>query len=182
MKSHRVWLLGNDIDTDVLAPGAFMKGSIEELSKHCLEAIEPGFAEKVKTGDVIVAGQNFGAGSSREQAALVLKLLGIEAIIAQSFGGIFFRNAFNIALPLFTVKSIQGISAGDQLTINIETIQPDFESKHRSKSYRGNFACSPRFHRAFRRSDSTSAKSSGPTTKTSPPMRQGQLFRELHRQ
>ena len=110
MKSHRVWLLGDDIDTDVLAPGAFMKGSIEELSKHCLEAVEPDYAENVKTGDVIVAGQNFGAGSSREQAALVLKLLGIEAIIAQSFGGIFFRNAFNIALPLFTVKSIQGIN------------------------------------------------------------------------
>ena len=123
MKSHRVWLLGDDIDTDVLAPGAFMKGSIEELSKHCLEAVEPDFAENVKTGDVIVAGQNFGAGSSREQAALVLKLLGIEAIIAQSFGGIFFRNAFNIALPLFTVKSIQGISAGDQLVIDIETSQ-----------------------------------------------------------
>ncbi len=123
MKSHRVWLLGDDIDTDVLAPGAFMKGSIEELSKHCLEAVEPGFAENVKTGDVIVAGQNFGAGSSREQAALVLKLLGIEAIIARSFGGIFFRNAFNIALPLFTVKSIQGISAGDQLVIDIETSQ-----------------------------------------------------------
>ena len=123
MKSHRIWLLGDDIDTDVLAPGAFMKGSIEELSKHCLEAVEPGFAENVKTGDVIVAGQNFGAGSSREQAALVLKLLGIEAIIARSFGGIFFRNAFNIALPLFTVKSIQGISAGDQLTIDIETSQ-----------------------------------------------------------
>ena len=123
MNSHRVWLLGNDIDTDVLAPGAFMKGSIEELSKHCLEAVEPGFAENVKTGDIIVAGQNFGAGSSREQAALVLKLLGIEAIIARSFGGIFFRNAFNIALPLFTVKSIRGISAGDQLTIDIETSQ-----------------------------------------------------------
>ena len=123
MKSHRIWLLGDDIDTDVLAPGAFMKGSIEELSKHCLETVEPGFAGNVKTGDVIVAGQNFGAGSSREQAALVLKLLGIEAIIARSFGGIFFRNAFNIALPLFTVKSIQGISAGDQLTIDIETSQ-----------------------------------------------------------
>ena len=123
MKSHRVWLLGDDIDTDALAPGAFMKGSIEELSKHCLETVEPGFAGNVKTGDVIVAGQNFGAGSSREQAALVLKLLGIEAIIARSFGGIFFRNAFNIALPLFTVKSIQGISAGDQLTIDIETSQ-----------------------------------------------------------
>ena len=123
MKSHRIWLLGDDIDTDVLAPGAFMKGSIEELSKHCLEAVEPGFAENVKTGDVIVAGQNFGAGSSREQAALVLKLLGIEAIIARSFGGIFFRNAFNIALPLFTVKSIQGISAGDQLDIDIGTSQ-----------------------------------------------------------
>ena len=123
MKSHRVWLLGDDIDTDALAPGAFMKGSIEELSKHCLETVEPGFAGNVKTGDVIVAGQNFGAGSSREQAALVLKLLGIEAIIARSFGGIFFRNAFNIALPLFTVKSSRGISAGDQLTIDIETSQ-----------------------------------------------------------
>ena len=92
MKSHRVWLLGDDIDTDVLAPGAFMKGSIEELSKHCLEAVEPDFAENVKTGDVIVAGQNFGAGSSREQAALVLKLLGIEAIIAQSFGCLLYTS------------------------------------------------------------------------------------------
>ncbi len=77
----RVWVFGDDIDTDILAPGQYMRGSIEELAAHCLEAVDPSFASDVAAGDVIVAGRNFGVGSSREQAAQVLKVLGVKAVL-----------------------------------------------------------------------------------------------------
>jgi len=97
--SGRAWVFGDDIDTDVLAPGIYMKAPIAELASHCLEAVEPAFAREVKPGDIIVGGRNFGIGSSREQAAEALKLLGVAAVVAVSFGGIFFRNAINLGLP-----------------------------------------------------------------------------------
>tara|TARA_Y100000287_G_scaffold67580_1_gene53368 strand:- start:2076 stop:2507 length:432 start_codon:yes stop_codon:yes gene_type:complete len=82
-----------------------MKSPIDELSKHCLEAIRPEFASNVRKGDVILAGENMGVGSSREQAAEVLKFLGVSCIIAKSFAGIFYRNAINLGLPVFTLPS-----------------------------------------------------------------------------
>jgi 3-isopropylmalate/(R)-2-methylmalate dehydratase small subunit len=82
-----------------------MKSPLDELSKHCLEAIRPEFASNVKNGDVIIAGENMGVGSSREQAAEVLKFLGVSCIIAKSFAGIFYRNAINLGLPVFTLPS-----------------------------------------------------------------------------
>lgn len=97
-----VWHLGDDIDTDALAPGAYMQGGIEVIARHCLENVEPRFAAEVGLGDVIVAGRNFGIGSSREQAAAALVHLGIHAVIAPSYGGLFFRNAFNLGLVLLT--------------------------------------------------------------------------------
>jgi len=102
MTTHRVWRLPADIDTDVLAPGATMKFGIDTTARHCLEAVRPGFAGQVQRGDVIAAGPNFGIGSSREQAASVLVHLGVAAVIAPSFGGLYFRNAFNVGLLLLT--------------------------------------------------------------------------------
>ena len=84
-----VWKFGNDINTDVLAPGIYIKEPIQVLASHCLESIDVDFANKVKEGDYVLAGENFGIGSSREQAAQVLKELGVAAVIAKSFGGIF---------------------------------------------------------------------------------------------
>ena len=101
----RLWLFEETINTDVLAPGFYMKSPIDELSKHCLEAIRPEFASNVRKGDVILASENMGVGSSREQAAEVLKFLGVSCIIAKSFAGIFYRNAINLGLPVFTLPS-----------------------------------------------------------------------------
>ena len=93
---RKVWRVGANIDTDALAPGAYMKHGIEVIAAHCLEVHRPDFAAGVKPGDVLVAGPNFGIGSSREQAADALKQLGIAAVIAPSYSGLFFRNAFNL--------------------------------------------------------------------------------------
>ena len=99
---HRVWHVGDDVDTDALAPGAYMQHGIDVVAQHCLENILPHFAGSVKPGDIIVAGRNFGIGSSREQAVAALRHLGVAAIIAPSYGGLFFRNAFNLGLLLIT--------------------------------------------------------------------------------
>ena len=101
----RLWKFEGTIDTDVLAPGLYMKSPLSELAEHCLEAVRPEFAASVKAGDILLAGENMGAGSSREQAAEVLKYLGIEAVIAKSFAGIFYRNAINLGLPVFVLRS-----------------------------------------------------------------------------
>ncbi len=98
----RAWKFGNDIDTDVIIPARYLNTSDPvELAKHVMEGIERGFSYKVKKGDIIVAGKNFGCGSSREHAPIALKAAGIQAIIARSFARIFYRNAFNIGLPIF---------------------------------------------------------------------------------
>ena len=109
----KVWRLGADIDTDVLAPGAYMKHNIDVIAQHCLEAVRPEFAAQVKPGDVLVAGANFGIGSSREQAAGALVHLGVRAVIAPSFSGLFFRNAFNLGLLLLTCEQALQIQEGD---------------------------------------------------------------------
>ena len=98
--SGRAWKLGDNVDTDVLAPGRYMKFSIEEIAIHCLEDVLPQFAATVKPGDVVTGGRNFGAGSSREQAPQALKVLGVAAIIAESYAGLFYRNALNLGLPV----------------------------------------------------------------------------------
>ena len=99
---HKVWHVGDDIDTDALAPGAYMQHGVDVIAQHCLENVLPHFARDVKPGDIIVAGRNFGIGSSREQAAAALRHLGVAAVIAPSYGGLFFRNAFNLGLLLLT--------------------------------------------------------------------------------
>jgi 3-isopropylmalate/(R)-2-methylmalate dehydratase small subunit len=116
----RAWVFGDDIDTDVLAPGRYMKFGIEEIAKHCLEAVDPSFAASVRPGDVVVAGRNFGAGSSREQAAAALKTLGVAAVIAHSFAGIFYRNALNLGLVVLASPDAGRIRAGDDIAVDPE--------------------------------------------------------------
>jgi len=118
---HRVWRLGADIDTDALAPGHAMKHGIDRIAQHCLEAIRPEFAREVQAGDVIVAGPNFGIGSSREQAAAVLVQLGVAAVIAPSYSGLFFRNAFNVGLLLLTCAEAESLHDGEQIALDIGT-------------------------------------------------------------
>jgi len=119
--SGRVWKFGDNVDTDVLAPGAFMKGSVEELARHCLESVDPQFAAGVQPGNYVVAGRNFGVGSSREQAAQVLKLLGVAAVLAPSFAGIFYRNACNLGLAALLSSSVDRIEGGQQLAVDVHT-------------------------------------------------------------
>ncbi|MFZ4472425.1 MAG: 3-isopropylmalate dehydratase, partial [Limnohabitans sp.] len=99
------------------APGAYMKHGIDVIAQHCLEAVRPDFANMVRPGDVLVAGPNFGIGSSREQAAGVLVHLGIKAVVAPSFSGLFFRNAFNLGLLLLTCAKAEQIQEAEVVTI-----------------------------------------------------------------
>jgi 3-isopropylmalate/(R)-2-methylmalate dehydratase small subunit len=133
---HRVWRLGADIDTDLLAPGHAMKHGIDIIAKHCLEAIRPDFAGGVQRGDVLVAGPNFGIGSSREQAAAVLVHLGVTAVIAPSYSGLYFRNAFNVGLLLLTCAEAETLSEGEQIAL--DTTVPEIVA-----TGRGRLACEP---------------------------------------
>ncbi len=118
--AHKVWRFGADIDTDQLAPGAYMKLGIEGIAPHCLEAVRPEFAGAVRPGDVIAAGPNFGIGSSREQAAAALVQLGVRAVIAPSFSGLFFRNAFNLGLLLLTCREAGELREGEQVALDLQ--------------------------------------------------------------
>jgi 3-isopropylmalate/(R)-2-methylmalate dehydratase small subunit len=121
LQGARAWLLGDFIDTDVLAPGAYMKSTIETLAQHCLESSRPEFATSVKPGDIIVAGKGFGIGSSREQAALALKVLGVGCVLAQSFARIFYRNAVNLGLPVLVFDSADFAADGDEIKLDLAT-------------------------------------------------------------
>jgi 3-isopropylmalate/(R)-2-methylmalate dehydratase small subunit len=118
--SGRAWIFGDDVDTDAIAPGAYMKSGIDELAQHCLETLDPAFARGVRPGDVLVAGRNFGAGSSREQAAQALKHLGVAALVAPSFAGLFHRNALNLGLPVLVCPDAGTIRPGDRLRVDPE--------------------------------------------------------------
>lgn len=115
----RAFVFGDGISTDLLAPGNLLKLPPEELSRHCLTAVDPDFPDKVEQGDVLFAGRNFGQGSSREQAAVSLKLLGIRAVLATSFARIFYRNALNLGLPTFTFDAVDQIVQGQDVTLDL---------------------------------------------------------------
>jgi 3-isopropylmalate/(R)-2-methylmalate dehydratase small subunit len=117
--AHKVWRLGADIDTDQLAPGAYMKLGLADIAAHCLEGVRPDFAGAVRPGDVIAAGPNFGIGSSREQAAGALVQLGVKAVIAPSFSGLYFRNAFNLGLLLLTCPQAERLGEGEQVSLDL---------------------------------------------------------------
>jgi 3-isopropylmalate/(R)-2-methylmalate dehydratase small subunit len=117
----RAWVVGDDISTDYLMPGITMFGrmSAEEMARHCLRSILPQFAEEVRPGDILVAGQNFGCGSSRP-AARNLRALGVAAVVAESFAGLFYRNAINTGLPLIEIANVSTlVGAGDEVTLDL---------------------------------------------------------------
>lgn len=118
MNGHRAWRFGADVDTDALAPGTWMQHGVDVIAQHCLEALRPEFASGVQPGDVLVAGPNFGIGSSREQAAAVLRHLGVAAVIAPSYAGLFFRNAFNLGLLLLTCPGCEAIEEGERIAFD----------------------------------------------------------------
>ncbi len=119
----RVWKFSDNIDTDVIIPYKYKARSIDpkELAEHCMEGIDPEFSKKVKKGDFIVAGRNFGCGSSREQAPVAIKACGISAVIAESFARIFYRNAINIGLPAIVCKGIsKETNEGDLIELDLK--------------------------------------------------------------
>jgi 3-isopropylmalate/(R)-2-methylmalate dehydratase small subunit len=118
--SGRAWKFGDNISTDEISPGRYMslRSNLPELVKHTLEDARNEFPSKVKQGDFVVAGKNFGMGSSREQAPLVIKTIGVKAVVAKSFARIFYRNAINIGLPAIVVDTSQ-INEGDDLELDL---------------------------------------------------------------
>ena len=120
MLQGKAFKFGDDISTDLIIPGRFLhlRSNLPELAKHVLEDADPTFVRRVKPGDFVVGGSNFGLGSSREHAPLVIKIAGVSAVLAKSFARIFFRNAINIGLPVL-VCDTDKISDGDGLEIDL---------------------------------------------------------------
>lgn len=114
----RAWVFADDINTDVMAPGLYFKAPIEEMARHCLEAVDPQFAARVRPGDIVVGGRNFGIGSAREQAAMCFRQLGVGAILAASFGRIFYRNALNFGIPALIFPQASLIRQGETLRVD----------------------------------------------------------------
>ena len=114
---------GRDIDTDVIIPARYLTTSDPaELAKHCLEDLDTSFVERVQPGDIIVADENFGCGSSREHAPIAIKAAGVDVVIAKSFARIFYRNAINTGLAIMECpEAVDAISAGDTVSVNFDT-------------------------------------------------------------
>jgi len=115
------WKFGDDISTDHITPGRYyhLRSNMPELAKHIMEDADPDFMKKFRPGDFIVAGKNFGMGSSREHAPLALKIAGVSAVIAKSFARIFYRNAINVGLPVL-IADTDSIDSGDELEVDLE--------------------------------------------------------------
>ncbi|MCD1295431.1 3-isopropylmalate dehydratase [Methanocella sp. CWC-04] len=117
----KAWKFGDDVDTDAVIPGRFLiLNDAKDLAKHAFEGVRPEFKDNVKEGDFIVAGENFGCGSSREHAPLAIKGAGVKCVIAKSFARIFFRNSVNIGVPLLECKDADRIAEGDMLEVDME--------------------------------------------------------------
>ena len=118
----KVWKFGDNIDTDLIIAARYLNTSEpSELAKHAMEDADPDFVKKLNKGDVIVAGENFGCGSSREHAPIALKAAGVSAVVAKSFARIFYRNAFNMGLPIFELKEADEIDEGDEIKIDLDS-------------------------------------------------------------
>lgn len=121
MKKGKVWKYGDNVNTDVIFPGKYTYTLMEpeEMARHALEDLDPDFAGMVKPGDIVVAGKNFGCGSSREQAASCLKYAGVQAVIAKSFARIFFRNVINQGLAVIQApQAVDNIAAGEEIEVD----------------------------------------------------------------
>ena len=116
----KVWTFGDNIDTDLIIAARYLSTSVpSELAKHVMEDADPEFVNKISAGDIIVAGDNFGSGSSREHAPIAIKAAGISAVVASSFARIFYRNAFNMGLTIFEIDEAKEINEGDALSIDV---------------------------------------------------------------
>ena len=130
-----VWRFGKDIDTDLIIAARYLNSSDpKELAKHVMEDADPEFVQKMNVGDIIVADENFGCGSSREHAPIAIKAAGIAAVVAPTFARIFYRNAFNMGLPIFELPEASEIDEGD--TISIDMDEGTITNKTKNKSYR----------------------------------------------
>jgi len=120
--SGRVWKYGDDVNTDVIFPGKYTYSisDRQEMAQHALEDLDPEFVKNVRPGDIVVAGKNWGCGSSREQAVIALKEIGVGAIVARSFARIYFRNCINEGLPIVTCDAVDGVETGEEITIDFE--------------------------------------------------------------
>ena len=117
----KVWKFGDNIDTDLIIAARYLNTSdANELAKYVMEDADPAFVSKMSVGDIIVAGENFGCGSSREHAPIALKAAGVSAIIAPTFARIFYRNAFNMGLPIFELKESAEILEGDTIRVDMD--------------------------------------------------------------
>ena len=127
----KVWLLGDDIDTDIIIPTQFLAmKTVEDMKKYAFYPLRPELPSLIKAGDIIVAGKNFGCGSSREQAPEILKALGVRCVIAKSFARIFYRNSFNNGLLLIENNELPDLcSEGDSVSINLKNNEIYFEDK-----------------------------------------------------
>ena len=119
----KVWKFGDDVDTDLIIPARYLNTSDpEELAAHCMEDADPDFSKEVRPGDVVVGGRNFGCGSSREHAPLALKAAGVSCVVAKSFARIFYRNAFNMGLPILEcAPAVDEASPGDEFEVDLDT-------------------------------------------------------------
>ena len=133
----KAWKYGDDVDTDAIIPARYLNTSDPaELAKHCMEDIDASFASKVEQGDFIVAGKNFGCGSSREHAPVAIRAAGASAVIARSFARIFYRNSFNMGLPIFEApEAVDGIEAGDVLSLDMDSGLLRNETKGKEYSF-----------------------------------------------
>ena len=120
--SGRVWKYGDDVNTDVIFPGKYTYSIFDrkEMAEHALEDLDPAFVQNVRAGDIIVAGKNWGCGSSREQAVICLKEAGVGAIVARSLARIYFRNCINEGLPIVTCDAVDTVETGDEIAIDFE--------------------------------------------------------------
>jgi len=130
-----VWRFGDDVDTDAIIPARYLNTTDpQELARHCMEAADPAFAQGVKPGAIIVAGKNFGCGSSREHAPLCIKAAGVSCVVAAGFARIFYRNAFNIGLPILESREAAAVCRqGDELEVDLAT--GDIRNLTRNKTF-----------------------------------------------
>ena len=132
----KTWKFGNDVDTDAIIPARYLNTiDSKELAAHCMEDADPEFASRVKPGDIIVAGKNFGCGSSREHAPIAIKAAGVSCVVAHSFARIFYRNAFNVGLPILECpEGAERIQSEDELEIDLNS--GVIENRTRNETYR----------------------------------------------
>lgn len=131
----KIWKYGDNIDTDVIIPARYLQSFDSKiLAQHCLEDLDKNFAKNVKAGDILVAGENFGCGSSREHAPLSIKGTGVSCIVAKSYARIFFRNAINIGLPIFIAPEFVDASSNNNI-VEVDGIKGEIKNINKNKSY-----------------------------------------------